>query len=153
VAVVPNSLIPSADDLLGLTPFERRHPELEAGVEGVSGVDAYSLEQAQQLERLTPIKFCTLPEFYLYEASSEYIPKDYLEEEESYEVRKTRAQSNFEPFYSHLRDLIVGTALRKGVNAPDGVDPEWARFFKDNFTINHLNGALPFCLTASTSNL
>jgi hypothetical protein len=131
VVIVGNSLVPSADDALGLDPFDRRHPELEANVEGVTGVSEYSMEQAQQLERLSPIKFCTLPEFFLYEATNEYIPRDYLEEGQSYDVRKTRAQSSFEPFYSHLRNLTIGTALRKGVVVPETVDAAWGTFFED----------------------
>jgi len=131
VVVAGNSLIPNADDSLGLDPFERRHPEVEANIEGVTGVADYSLEQAQQLERLSPIKFCTLPEFYLSEATNQYIPADYLEEDPSYEVRKTRALSSFEPFYSHLRNLTVGTALRKGITLPDDIDPIWGNFFQD----------------------
>jgi hypothetical protein len=131
VVVFSSSLIPGADDAIGLEPFDRRHPELEANIEGVTGVAEYSIDQAQQLERLSPIKFCTLPEFFLYEATSEYIPKDYLEESESYDVRKTRAQSSFEPYYCHLRNLIIGTALRKGIAVPDNVDPAWGTFFED----------------------
>lgn len=128
---IGNSLVPSADDPIALDPFERRHPELEGAVETVVGVDAYSMEQAQQIGRLEPIKFCTLPEFYLYEATPDYIPADYLEESDSYEVRKTRAQSSFEPFYSSLRDLTVGTALRKGIELPDNIDAQWGNFFED----------------------
>lgn len=131
MVVFSSSLIPGADDAIGLDPFDRRHPELEANVEGVTGVAEYSIDQAQQLERLSPIKFCTLPEFFLCEATSEYIPKDYLEETDSYDVRKTRAQSSFEPYYCHLRNLIIGTALRKGIAVPDNVDPAWGTFFDD----------------------
>lgn len=131
MVVFSSSLIPGADDAIGLEPFDRRHPELEANIEGVTGVAEYSIDQAQQLERLSPIKFCTLPEFFLYEATSQYIPKDYLEEPGSYDVRKTRAQSSFEPYYSHLRNLIIGTALRKGIAIPDDVDPVWGNFFED----------------------
>jgi hypothetical protein len=131
VVKIANSLVPSADDPLGLDPFERRHPELESAVAGVTGVAEYSMEQAQQIARLVPIKYCTLPEFYLLEATDEYIPSDYLEEGASYQVRKARAQSSFEPFYSHLRDLTVGTALRKGIEVPDGVDDQWGTFFED----------------------
>lgn len=131
MVVFSSSLIPGADDAIGLEPFDRRHPELEANVEGVTGVAEYSIDQAQQLERLSPIKFCTLPEFFLCEATSEYIPKDYLEETESYDVRKSRAQSSFEPYYCHLRNLIIGTALRKGIAVPDNVDPAWGTFFED----------------------
>ena len=131
MVVFSSSLIPGADDAIGLDPFDRRHPELEANVEGVTGVAEYSIDQAQQLERLSPIKFCTLPEFFLCEATSEYIPIDYLEETDSYDVRKTRAQSSFEPYYCHLRNLIIGTALRKGIAVPDNVDPAWGTFFDD----------------------
>ncbi len=131
VVVSGNSLIPNADDSLGLDPFDRRHPEVEANVQGVTGVADYSLEQAQQLDRLAPIKFCTLPEFFLYEATSQYIPQDYIEQQESYDVRKTRAQSSFEPYYCHLRNLVIGTALRKGIAIPDDVDPAWGTFFED----------------------
>lgn len=144
-----NSLVPGADDAIGLDPFERRHPELEAGVQGVTGVGEYSMEQAQQLERLTPIKLCTLPEFYLLESTNEYIPQDYLEEYESYEVRKTRAQSSFEPFYSSLRSLTVGTALRKGVNIPENVDAQWGSFFEDCDLEGH--SLLSFCKETFTS--
>jgi hypothetical protein len=129
VAIIPNSLVPTADSLI--QPFERRYPEYEEAFEEVVGVDAYSLEQAEQISRLAPIRFCTLPEFHLFEASDEYLPKDYLEEEKSYEVRKTRAQSSFQSYYGHLRDLTVGTALRKGVGLPEEMPSEWGNFFDD----------------------
>jgi len=129
VAIVPNSLVPAADNLT--LPFERRYPEYEQSFEEVSGVDAYSLEQAEQFSRLAPIRFCTLPEFYLFEASDEYLPQDYLEEDKSYQVRKTRSQSSFQNYYCHLRDLVCGTALRKGVGIPETFTPEWGNFFED----------------------
>jgi hypothetical protein len=129
VAIIPNSLVPTSDNLT--LPFERRFPEYEATYEEVTGVDAYSLEQAEQFSRLAPIRFCTLPEYYLFEASDEYLPKDYLEENPSYEVRKTRAQSSFQNYYSHLRDLVTGTALRKGVSVPENIPSEWSNFFDD----------------------
>lgn len=129
MAIVPNSIVPSADDFV--QPFERRHPEYEQAVEEVVGVDAYSMEQAEQIGRLAPIRYCTLPEFHLYEASEEYLPKDYLEEMKSYEIRKTRAQSSFQNYYAHLRDLVVGTALRKGVSLPENIPSEWGNFFED----------------------
>ena len=78
MVTIPNSIVPTADD--SVQPFERRNPEQERVLEEVVGVDAYSVEQAQQIARLAPIRFCTLPEFHLYEASEEYLPKDYLEE-------------------------------------------------------------------------
>lgn len=129
MAIVPNSLVPSADDLV--LPFERRHPEYEQAVEGVVGVDSYSIEQSEQIARLAPIRYCTLPEFSLVEASSEYLPQDYLEESPSYEVRKTRAQSSFQNYYAHLRDLVTGTALRKGVSLPENIPNQWGNFFED----------------------
>ena len=129
MAIVPNSIIASADSLI--EPFERRYPEYEQAFEEVSGVDAYSLEQAEQFSRLAPIRYCTLPEFYLFEASKEYLPQDYLEEDKSYEVRKTRSQSSFQNYYCHLRDLVCGTALRKGVGTPENVASEWGNFFED----------------------
>jgi hypothetical protein len=129
VAIVPNSLVPTSDNLT--LPFERRFPEYEQAFEEVVGVDAYALEQAEQFSRLAPIRFCTLPEFYLCEASDEYIPQDYLEEQKSYEVRKTRAQSSFQNYYCHLRDLVCGTALRKGVGTPETIPSEWGNFFED----------------------
>jgi hypothetical protein len=129
VAIVPNSLVPTSDNLT--LPFERRFPEYEQAFEEVVGVDAYALEQAEQFSRLAPIRFCTLPEFFLSEASDEYIPQDYLEEQKSYEVRKTRAQSSFQNYYCHLRDLVCGTALRKGVATPETIPSEWGNFFED----------------------
>ena len=129
MTIVPNSLVPAADNLV--RPFERRYPEYEQAFEEVSGVDAYSLEQAEQFSRLAPIRYCTLPEFYLFEASDEYLPQDYLEENKSYEVRKTRSQSSFQNYYCHLRDLVCGTALRKGVGTPENVASEWGNFFED----------------------
>lgn len=122
----PNTVIPSADDLL--LPFERRHPETEEAVQKIVGVDNYSIEQTLQIARTAPVKYCTLPEFYLEEALPNYIPKDYLEETDSYDVRKTKALSNFENRYTHLRDLVVGTALRKGVKMPDEANEFWKMF-------------------------
>jgi hypothetical protein len=126
---VPNSIILGSDDLP--IPFERREPETEKVYAEVTDVDSYSVDQAEQVARILPIKFCTLPEFYLDEAIQDYIPRDYQEHPESYNVRKTRAMSCFEPFYSHLVDIIVGTALRKGVILPQEMPQEWQEFFKN----------------------
>lgn len=126
---VPNSIILAADDLP--IPFDRREPETERVYAEVTDVDAYSIDQAEQVARILPIRFCTLPEFYLDEAIDGYIPKDYQENEGSYNVRKTRAMTCFEPFYSHYVDIIVGTALRKGVILPQDLPEEWDRFFKN----------------------
>lgn len=126
---VPNSIILGSDDLP--IPFDRREPETEKIYAEVSDVDSYSVDQAEQVARILPIKFCTLPEFYLDDAVGQYIPSDYQEHPDSYNVRKTRAMSCFEPFYSHLVDIIVGTALRKGVILPQDLPTEWEEFFKN----------------------
>ncbi len=126
---LPNSIILAADDLA--IPFDRREPETERVYSQVSDVDAYSIDQAEQVSRILPIRFCTLPEFYLDEAVDNYIPRDYKEHERSYDVRRTRAMTCFEPFYSHYVDIIVGTALRKGVVLPQDLTEEWERFFEN----------------------
>lgn len=126
---VPNSIILSADDVP--IPFDRRAPETEKVYAEVTDVDAYSIDQAEQVSRILPIRFCTLPEFYLDEAIDGYIPKDYQENLDSYNVRKTRAMTCFEPFYSHYVDIIVGTALRKGVILPQELPEEWEKFFEN----------------------
>ena len=149
MVLTPGSLIPNADEPSMGDPFDRRHPEIEANIEGVTGVAEYSIEQAQQLARLAPIKYCTLPEFYLSEATEEYIPSDYLEEDGSYQVRKTRAQSSFEPFYCSLRSLTVGTALRKGIVLPENIGEEWGTFFDDCDLEGH--SLVSFCKEAFTS--
>lgn len=126
---VPNSIVLGADDIP--IPFDRRDRDVEQTYSQITGVDSYSLDQAEQVSRILPIKFCTLPEFYLDDAISQYIPQDYKEEPNSYNVRKTRALTCFEPFYSHYVDIIVGTALRKGVILPQDLPEEWEFFFKN----------------------
>lgn len=126
---IPNSILLSADDVP--IPFDRREPQSEKVYAEITDVDAYSVDQAEQVSRILPIRFCTLPEFYLDEAIDGYIPKDYQENPESYNVRKTRAMTCFEPFYSHYVDIIVGTALRKGVTLPQSLPEEWNLFFKN----------------------
>ncbi|MFN5921457.1 MAG: DUF4055 domain-containing protein [Bacteroidota bacterium] len=129
MVATPGSPILSADD--NLEPFERRSPEDETFLERVADLDSYSPEQEQHIIRITPIKFCVYPEFYLDDAIKDTIPRDYKEEDGSYNVRITRAMTCFEPFYTHLVDLIVGTALRKGVILPQEVPTEWEEFFKN----------------------
>lgn len=126
---VPNSIVLGADDIP--IPFDRRDRDVEQTYSQITGVDSYSLDQAEQVSRILPIKFCTLPEFYLDDAISQYIPQDYKEEPNSYNVRKTRALTCFEPFYSHYVDIIVGTALRKGIILPQNLPEEWEFFFKN----------------------
>lgn len=127
MTVAPVSPLLGADD--NLEPFERRTPESEVALEKLSGIDSYSPEQAQQISRILPIKICTYPEYWLDETVKNYIPQDYKEHPESYDVRKTRALSCFESYYSHLVDLIVGTALRKGVTLPQTIPDNWKTFF------------------------
>jgi hypothetical protein len=93
-----------------------------------ASVGTYSTTQQKQVARLTPIKYCCYPEFYLKEdAPSEFMPQDIWESDAAYEVRKTRACSSFEPFYAQLRDIIVGTALRKGIKT-ETTEKEWQDF-------------------------
>lgn len=126
---IPNSIILDSDDVP--IPFDRREPETERVYSQVTDVDAYSVDQAEQIARIMPIKFCILPEFYLDEAISQYIPQDYQEHKDSYDVRRTRALTCFEALYSHYVDIIVGTALRKGVILPPDLPQEWEEFFKN----------------------
>lgn len=94
-------------------------------------VGELTMEQATHVSRLTPIRYCANPELYLSEAASEYVPCELYESSESYQVRLGRSYSSFQPFYSHLRNLIVGTALRKSVQYPDSLSSEWESLFKN----------------------
>jgi hypothetical protein len=94
------------------------------------GVQHYSEDQLLQISRLAPIKYCTLPEYYLEEAVEEYCPKSPQESKDAHSDRKKRAKSAFEPFYPYLRNLIVGTALRKGITPIDPSE-KWTEFFKN----------------------
>lgn len=129
MTTTPSSLVIGADD--NLDPFERRHPEYDQAHNTVYGVDSYSVEQGAQVERILPIKFCVYPEYWLDDALPQHIPADYKEGAETYNVRKTRALSCFEPFYSHFRNIIIGTALRKGVLTPSDTSDQWKEFFKN----------------------
>lgn len=101
----------------------------EVAVE-TAGVDAYSEEQLVHIGRLSAIKYCVNPEYYLTEAIPEYQPKDPLESQEGYDARTQRALSAFQPYYDHLRNLIVGTALRQGIQY-DKTNEQWNEFFKN----------------------
>lgn len=94
-------------------------------------VGEYALEQNTHVSRLTPIKYCANPELYLTEASLEYIPCDLYESPEGYQVRLGRAYSSFQPFYTHLRNLIVGTALRKSIQLPDAIPEAWGSLLEN----------------------
>lgn len=100
-------------------------------LEASAGVQTYSEKQLRQLARIAPIRYCCNPEFYIDEAISEYCPKHVLEENDAYADRIQRAKSAFEPFYPYLRNLIVGTALRKGVQPIGDLSDFWKNFFSN----------------------
>lgn len=80
--------------------------------------------------RIQVIKYCKNPEYYLEEAACHYIKVNPYEEEDSYQVRLSRAFSSFEPVYTHLRNLVVSTALRKKIKL-NGDMQKWEKFFKN----------------------
>lgn len=90
-----------------------------------------SWRMARHLARIQVIKYCKNPEYYLEEAACEYLKANPYEEDESYQVRLSRAYSSFEPVYTHLRNLVVGTALRRKIATSGGEDEEWKKFFKN----------------------
>jgi len=92
-------------------------------------VGEYTPEQGTHVSRLTCVKYCSNPELYLTEAGIECIPQDLYEEDEAYQIRLSRSYSSFQPFYTHLRNLVVGTALRKSVQLPDDVAEDWSKLF------------------------
>lgn len=94
-----------------------------------SQVAAYSPIQMLHVGRLEPVKYCVNPEWYLEEASTQYLPKELYECNEAYEVRISRSYSTFQPFYKHLRNLIVGTALRRPIQLGENVAKDWQSFF------------------------
>jgi len=97
----------------------------------VSKLGEPSKAMARHLDRIEVIKYCKNPEYYLEEAACEYLKSNPYEEEESYEVRLSRAYSSFEPVYTHLRNLVVGTALRRKIVVSGGDGPEWKKFFEN----------------------
>lgn len=94
-------------------------------------VGDYSAEQQAHVSRLQAIKYCVNPELYLNEAAYEYLPCDLHEEEEAYQIRLSRSYSTFRPFYTHLRNLIVGTALRRPIQMPEELPEEWEMLFRN----------------------
>lgn len=95
-------------------------------------VGDYMPAQGAHVARLTPIKYCSNPEVWLEEeAASRCIPRDLYEGPKAYEIRLSRSYSSFRPFYTHLRNLVVGTALRKPVQYPQDISPEWEKLFEN----------------------
>ena len=90
-----------------------------------------SPQNERHLARIQVIKYCKNPEYYLEEAACEYLKANPYEENDSYEVRLSRAYSSFEPVYTHLRNLVVGTALRRKIVTSGATGPDWERFFKN----------------------
>jgi hypothetical protein len=96
-----------------------------------SKVGEYSAEQAAKIEHLAPIYDSIAPELRLAEAAKQYLPKELYECEPSYKNRLSRAFTNFAPFYTHLRDLVVGAAISKEIRLEDDADPEWGDFVEN----------------------
>jgi hypothetical protein len=96
-------------------------------------VAVYSDIQTAALPSLTPIGYCNKPEIFLSEAAEEYIPKNCYEDSDSYQIRLSTALSSFQPFYRSLKDLTIGTALRKPISLSDEQSTEeWESFFRNS---------------------
>lgn len=97
----------------------------------MSALGSPSVKNERHLNRIQVIKYCKNPEYYLEEAACEYLKANPYEEHDSYQVRLSRAYSSFEPVYTHLRNLVVGTALRRKVVTSGADGPDWEKFFKN----------------------
>lgn len=111
-------------------PFEPE-TELETPSPTLNKIEDYSKEQVEHIGRLAPIRYCTNPEVYLADAAADWLVRDFGEGEEPYKTRVSKALSSFEPYYSYLKGLIVGTALRKEPYIPEDIDEIWKEFFKN----------------------
>lgn len=118
---------------VGNLTSEASLPDGEDGLAS-KAVGEYSGEQAVHVSRLEAIKYCVNPELHLTEAASEYLPCDLYEEAEAYQIRLGRSYSTFRPFYSHLRNLIVGTALRRPIHFDESASQRWLDLF-DNINL------------------
>jgi len=94
-------------------------------------VGEYSAEQLAKLEHLAPVFDCVAPELRLAEAAKQYIPKELYECDPSYKNRLSRAFTSWSPFYTHLRDLVVGAAISKEIRLDTDAEPEWADFIEN----------------------
>ena len=95
-------------------------------------VAAYSDVQAIQLPLLLPIEYCNRPEIHLEEAAEHYIPQTCYEETDAYQNRLKYAYSNFQPFYRTLKQIAIGTALRKPIAlAEENNSPDWQEFLEN----------------------
>ena len=102
-----------------------------AGGTGLSKVGEYSEDQLQKMEHLAPVYDCVAPELRLAEAAKNYLPVELYECQASYQSRLSRAYTNFSPFYTHLRNLVVGAAIAKEIRLEDDTDPEWGDFIEN----------------------
>ena len=95
-------------------------------------VAEYSDIQSAALPLLTPCSYCNRPELFLEEAAETYIQRNCYEEDDAYKIRLSHAYSSFQPFYRNLKNLTVGTALRKPISLAEDVStPEWEAFFNN----------------------
>lgn len=103
----------------------------ESGSSASKTVGEPTAEQSIHLSRIIPIKYCSHPELFLTEASLEYIPCELYEDPAAYQIRLSRSYSTFRPYYTHLRNLTVGTALRKDIQYEEDLLPEWRDIFNN----------------------
>ena len=94
-------------------------------------VGEYSAEQSAKIEHLAPVYDCVAPELRLAEAAKQYLPKELYECDPSYKNRLSRAFTSWTPFYTHLRDIVVGAAISKEIRLSTDADPEWADFIEN----------------------
>ena len=107
-------------------------PTAPSAADPYSSVATYSDIQSAALPSLTPIGYCNKPELFLSEAATEYIPQHCYEDSDSYEIRLSSALSSFQPFYKSLKELTIGTALRKPIQLSDEQSSEgWESFFRN----------------------
>ena len=101
------------------------------GAQAFNKVGEYSAEQSAKIEHLGPVFDCCAPELRLAEAAKQYLPKELYECEASYKNRLSRGMTSFAPFYTHLRDIVIGAALSKEIRLDTDADPEWADFIEN----------------------
>ena len=124
---MPITGLPPADYQAGLSRPSRNSP-----ADPFKSVAEYSDIQSAALPFLTPTAYCNRPELFLEEAAETYIPKNCYEEDDAYNIRLSTAYSSFQPFYRNLKNLTVGTALRKPIRLAEDIStPDWETFFSN----------------------
>jgi hypothetical protein len=125
-----------AELMLAATPDSLADAAISAApANGTSSVAARSDVMDAHVRRLAPIRYCCNPDLFLDEAIGELFPCGCFESPEAYKVRLSRVGSAFEPHYTKLRDLVVGSALRHPSVRPETLSPEWEAFL-DNVSLN-----------------